>query len=107
MNAIVEAARGYLGCPYRHRGRKRSGIDCAGLLVLTYKDLGITLPDLKVYGREPANDGLMDAMRAAFGPEVGSTRMSLVEGDVADLVVVELGAVEETAEVRPARAVER
>ncbi len=38
---IVEAARKYLGCPWRHQGRARTGTDCAGLLVMVGWDLGV------------------------------------------------------------------
>lgn len=34
-------ARRYLGVPFRHRGRNRAGLDCAGLIVCTLRDLGL------------------------------------------------------------------
>jgi cell wall-associated NlpC family hydrolase len=38
---IVECARSYIDCRYRHRGRTREhGIDCLGLLVCVATDLG-------------------------------------------------------------------
>lgn len=39
-----EAAREFLGIPYRHGGRDRTGLDCLGLASLFYKKLGIDLP---------------------------------------------------------------
>ena len=30
---IVDAARNWVGVPYRHQGRTRNGIDCVGLLL--------------------------------------------------------------------------
>lgn len=74
MNAVVAQARTYLGVPFRHRGRTGRGLDCAGLVWRAYADLGCVLPDVERYGREPHRDGLMDAMRAAFGPPVWEGR---------------------------------
>lgn len=67
MSALVVAARKYLGVPFRHRGRTPRGLDCAGLVWLAYADCGVTLPDVRVYGREPHRDGLRDAVRRALG----------------------------------------
>lgn len=87
MSAIVTQARSYLGTPFRHRGRDRRGLDCAGLVWRVYADLGHVLPDVRRYGREPHRDGLMDAMRAAFGAPVWegrqlAARSVLAVGDV-------------------------
>ncbi|MFC5502356.1 C40 family peptidase [Lysinimonas soli] len=41
---VVTDARKYLGVPYVLDGESTSGIDCSGLVQLSYKDLGITLP---------------------------------------------------------------
>lgn len=38
---IVAAARRWLGVPFRHQGRSRQGIDCAGLIELVGVDLGL------------------------------------------------------------------
>ena len=67
---LVTAARGYLGVPFRHRGRTARGLDCAGLVWLCYRDLGVTLPDVRHYGREPHKDGLMEGAAAALGAPV-------------------------------------
>jgi cell wall-associated NlpC family hydrolase len=37
----------YLGVPYKHRGRTISGLDCYGLIISIYKDLGIKLIDIE------------------------------------------------------------
>lgn len=70
MSAVIEAARQYLGVPFKHRGRTDRGIDCAGLVWCAYRDLGVIKPDLKRYGREPFRDGLMRALIEGFGEPV-------------------------------------
>jgi probable lipoprotein NlpC len=40
----IETARSYLGTPYRYGGSSKAGIDCSGLLVLSYKAAGVDLP---------------------------------------------------------------
>ena len=70
MSALVDSARKYLGVPFRHRGRSASGLDCAGLGWIAYRDLGIELPDVRAYGREPFKNGLMEGLRAALGDPV-------------------------------------
>lgn len=39
----------YLGIPYIHRGRNLSGLDCYGLIIAVYKDLGFDLFDMDNY----------------------------------------------------------
>jgi cell wall-associated NlpC family hydrolase len=42
--AVVADARQYLGAPYRWGGEDRSGMDCSGLVLRVYADLGVHLP---------------------------------------------------------------
>lgn len=79
MSKLVAAARRYLGVPFRHRGRTAAGLDCAGLVWLAYADLGLKLPDVRIYGREPHRNGLEDAMVRALGEPVSRWPMA---GDV-------------------------
>lgn len=44
---IQAAIKKYLGVPYKLRGRDLSGLDCYGLLILAYKDIGIEIMDLE------------------------------------------------------------
>ena len=41
---IVQNARKFIGTPFRHSGRSTLGIDCAGLLYMSYHRAGIELP---------------------------------------------------------------
>ena len=43
----------YLGIPYEHKGRNLAGLDCYGLIIAVYSDLGIRLFDIEEdYDRE-------------------------------------------------------
>lgn len=44
-----ELVRKYLGIPYVHMGRTMEGLDCWGLIILVYRDLGFELFDLDNY----------------------------------------------------------
>lgn len=44
--AVVDAAKAYIGVPYVFGGASRSGVDCSGLVLLAYKKVGINLPHL-------------------------------------------------------------
>lgn len=70
MSQLIDTARTWLGVRWRHRGRSRHGVDCAGLIVLTYRDCGVEIPDHRLYGRLPFRDGLVTRARAAFGSEL-------------------------------------
>ena len=70
IEAFVSAARGFVGCRWRHRGRSAFGVDCIGLVVLSLRVAGIEMRDRLDYGREPWNDGLSREMREHFGQPV-------------------------------------
>lgn len=74
---IIEA-RSYLGTPFRHRGRSRRGIDCLGLIVLSFAAVGYDIRDRKYYGRFPERDGLREELISRFGEPVADLRV----GDV-------------------------
>lgn len=85
MSVLADAARHYLGVRFRHRGRNSTGLDCAGLVWLAYHDLGIDLPDYRLYGPEPHKDGLSRHVAAALGAPVLAAPVratALSDGDV-------------------------
>ena len=44
-NKVIEAAEKYLNTPYRHGGLNRNGLDCSGLIYISFKDaLGVSPP---------------------------------------------------------------
>ena len=61
---LVAQARSYLGVPWRHQGRTRAGIDCAGLVVLVARDLGLTDYDSTAYGRRAQGQGFVEHFRS-------------------------------------------
>lgn len=41
---VVQNARKFIGTPFRHSGRSTLGIDCAGLLYMSYHRAGLDVP---------------------------------------------------------------
>ncbi|MBB5691774.1 C40 family peptidase [Roseomonas alkaliterrae] len=60
--AFVAAARDYIGVPWRHLGRSRTGVDCIGLVLLAARDVGWDLPDPAPYAREPQGTRLLEGV---------------------------------------------
>jgi cell wall-associated NlpC family hydrolase len=81
VSALVDAARRYLGAPFRHCGRGPAKFDCVGLVWRAYVDCGVTLPCPNDYGREPHAERFKAAIAAALGPVVSEVRV----GDVVTL----------------------
>ena len=54
VDDIIRTARSYLGVRFRHQGRSRNGIDCAGLIVSVGHDLGLQREaDYTAYSHAP------------------------------------------------------
>ena len=62
--AFVAAARSYVGVPWRHLGRARTGVDCIGLVLLAARDAGVDLADPAPYVREPQGTRLLEGILA-------------------------------------------
>ncbi|WMJ72881.1 C40 family peptidase [Cytophagaceae bacterium ABcell3] len=41
---VIQTAKSYVGTKYKYGGTSRSGIDCSGLVLLSFKSAGIQLP---------------------------------------------------------------
>src|SRR5688572_24205014 len=90
MSKLVAATRRYKGVRWRHRGRNAYGLDCAGLPWLGYKDCGIALPDFRLYGPEPHNDGLEKHITEALGEPVKRGNVTQADLHVGDIAVLRL-----------------
>lgn len=57
---VVAAARSHLGTPWRHQGRMPGvALDCAGLVILVARELGVVPADFDVNGYSRQPDGSM------------------------------------------------
>ena len=44
IQTAISTARSYTGTPYRYGGTSKRGMDCSGLLCVSYRSAGLTLP---------------------------------------------------------------
>jgi len=61
---VIAEARGWLGVPWRHQGRTRSGIDCVGLVVCVAHALHLSDYDSTGYSRRAQGQGFVEHFRS-------------------------------------------
>lgn len=79
---VVSAARAWVGVPFRHQGRSRTGVDCAGLIVCLARDLGVlpaAFDDPRDYPRAPRRDMVELLERYAVRGDPGEGALALIQ----------------------------
>lgn len=79
-NEVVEDARGWIGTKWRHQGRNRFGIDCAGLVIVVAQKFGLQDTNPVNYPRRTSGDQFVNYFRAAGMIDV--PYMARLPGDV-------------------------
>jgi Cell wall-associated hydrolases (invasion-associated proteins) len=44
VDRVISSARAFIGTPYKYGGTSRSGMDCSGLLINSFKAIQVSLP---------------------------------------------------------------
>lgn len=64
---IIAEARTWIGVPWRHKGRSRTGVDCAGMPLEVLRTCGAEIPSELLsleYGAQPDGYALLDLLKA-------------------------------------------
>lgn len=65
-NQIVDEAKKWLDVPWKHQGRTKRGLDCAGLIIRVGNDLHIIKYDVKNYPRHTHRDAFIRHFQAVL-----------------------------------------
>jgi cell wall-associated NlpC family hydrolase len=83
---LVSAARDWLGVPYQHEGRSRTGVDCYGLLIVVAQETGFPCPVESGYGLRPSPRHIRNRL------DVYAVRIRFDEISTGDVLWLKYGA---------------
>jgi cell wall-associated NlpC family hydrolase len=94
--AVAAAARQWLGVRFAHQGRSDMGLDCAGLVIVVGRELGLLPAELDVlaYARRPDGRSLVEHCAAHLDRiplgdlSVGDVAVFRIERDPQHLAIV-------------------
>ena len=68
---IIDAARSLVDVKYRHGGRSRFSVDCAGMLVVVAEEVGYSHIDVPSYSKFPEGEQLLKILESNLDRTAG------------------------------------
>lgn len=82
VNKIIETARSFTGTPYKWGGTTRAGMDCSGLMLISFQAAGINLPRTSdaqsQFGKKSSLEALQVGDLVFFAANKGNGKISHV-----------------------------